>query len=355
MDSIDLGLAMRIVPELLDVLQARTRILQRVRLMQPIGRRTLATELGTTERVLRAEVEFLRQQGLLVSAPAGMWLSEEGQTLLEQLENVLAFIEGRSELSAHLSRALGIPLVLVVAGDCDDDEWVKDTLGYRAAAYMRAALTDDDVLAVTGGTTMAAVAKMMPAKGEAVPIQVVPARGGLGETISVQADTIAAEVAERLGGRSIMLHVPDRVSEDTLARLLSEPEVERRLAEVRRATLVIHGIGNAMKMAERRQMTADEVKMLTGHGAVAEAFGYYFDDEGDIVHSMSIVGLRLADLQQMRMVLAVAGGRSKANAIASAAKAYRMDVLVTDEGAAKALLQRRRDLALMDGQEQGGY
>jgi central glycolytic genes regulator len=40
----------------------------------------------------------------------------------------------------------------------------------------------------------------------------------------------------------------------------------------------------------------------------------------------------------MRLILTVAGGHSKARAIVAAAKAYRMDVLVTDEGAAREIL-----------------
>ena len=54
----------RIVPDLIEEMQTRYDILHYVRLMQPIGRRTLATSLGLTERVLRREVDFLKQQDL---------------------------------------------------------------------------------------------------------------------------------------------------------------------------------------------------------------------------------------------------------------------------------------------------
>jgi len=46
----------RIVPDLIEEMQTRYDILHYVRLMQPIGRRTLAPSLGLTERVLRREV-----------------------------------------------------------------------------------------------------------------------------------------------------------------------------------------------------------------------------------------------------------------------------------------------------------
>ncbi|WDM02959.1 DNA-binding transcriptional regulator [Alicyclobacillus cycloheptanicus] len=307
-------------------------------LVQPIGRRALAAELGITERVLRAEVDFLRQQGLIVAAPAGMSLSEEGQALLEELEEFVATIEGRTELSRTLSRTLGIPTVHVVSGDSDQHAWVKSTLGLQAATVLLGALQPSDVIAVAGGTTMAAVASMAPSKRQPFPVKVVPARGGLGEEVEIQANTIASVLAERIGGTSMMLHVPDRLREDTLEQLLADPYVQQRIPEIRNASIVIHSIGDALRMAERRQLDPEEVALLRHHGAVAEAFGYYFNEAGETVYAMTTVGLQLSDLERMRLILTVAGGHSKARAIVAAAKAYRMDVLVTDEGAAREIL-----------------
>ncbi|MCL6452148.1 MAG: DNA-binding transcriptional regulator [Alicyclobacillus sp.] len=336
--GLEISTAQRIVPELLDTLRARMRILHRIRLLQPIGRRALAAEMGATERVLRAEVEFLRQQGLLTAGPAGMGLSEEGYALLDQLDPVLATLEGRTELAASLSRALGIARVTVVVGDSDEEPWVKDTLGLQAASLLREELTSGDVVAVTGGTTMATLARMMPRRGTHPDVRVVPARGGLGESASVQANTIAEQLAQAIGGSHTVLHVPDRLGEDTLEHLMAEPMVEARLREIRSATVVVHGIGSALEMARRRQLSEAEVALLRERRAVAEAFGYYFDQQGQPVYAMTTAGLKLADLDGVRLVMGVAGGHSKAEAIASAARAYRMDVLVTDEAAAKRIL-----------------
>lgn len=329
----------RIVPELLETLTSRYRILHRIRLLQPIGRRALAGELGTTERVLRSEVEFLRQQGLISAGPAGMVVSEEGNNLLGELDSVLASLEGRTELATALQKVLQIPQVVVVVGDSDVEQWVKDTLGFQAATELTDRLQEGDVVAVTGGSTMSTLAKMMPRRGKAFSVRVVPARGGLGESTSIQANTIAEQLATAMGGTYSVLHVPDRLSEETLRRLNDEPMVQERLNEIRQSTVVVHGIGGALQMAERRALSTTEYETLTQHGAVSEAFGYYFNQQGETVHSMTTVGLKLADLERMRLIIGVAGGASKAPAIASVAKAYRIDVLVTDEGAARKILE----------------
>ncbi|WP_072874991.1 sugar-binding transcriptional regulator [Alicyclobacillus tolerans] len=329
----------RLVPELSDELQKRIRILERILALQPIGRRALAVEMGTTERVLRAELDFLRVQGLLTASSAGVSLTEDGEAVLDRVAEFAVRMDGRKELAERVSRVLGIPQVVVVEDDSDQNSWVKDNLGYRAAELLRSLLQPDEVVGITGGTTMAAIARRMPARAVSYPVKVVPARGGLGEKVEFQANTIASTLAEKLGGESMMLHVPDRLNEETMEQLLNDPYVQQRLPEIRKATLVVHGIGEAVKMAKRRQVPDEEVAWLENQQAVAEAFGYYFNQQGDVVYSMPTIGLRLDDLQNARVVMAVAGGSSKARAVAAAAKAYRIDVLITDEGAARLIVQ----------------
>jgi len=74
----------KLLPELLSVMQKRYQILQYIRLMQPIGRRNLAVSLGLTERVLRSEVTFLKEQDLIDIYPSGMTLTNEGELLLAE-------------------------------------------------------------------------------------------------------------------------------------------------------------------------------------------------------------------------------------------------------------------------------
>ena len=49
------------------------------------------------------------------------------------------------------------------------------------------------------------------------------------------------------------------------------------LDKIRQANITIHGIGDALKMAYRRQSSEQVIENLQHHQAVAEAFGYYFD------------------------------------------------------------------------------
>ena len=77
MDSI-INLQKKIVPELTNLLVQRYQILRQVSHEHPIGRRALAARLGLSERVLRAQVDFLKGCGLLVFSSSGMTVTEEG-------------------------------------------------------------------------------------------------------------------------------------------------------------------------------------------------------------------------------------------------------------------------------------
>jgi central glycolytic genes regulator len=210
-------------------------------------------------------------------------------------------------------------------------------MGYLAARLIRNSL-QQGVLAVTGGSTIAAVADMMPESQSGGRIEVLPARGGIGENVEVQANTIASKLANKLGATYRMLHVPDNLSEEAYHSLLEEPYTQDYLNRIRSTRMVVHGIGQAITMAKRRGASVEVLSLLEREGALGEALGYYFDANGRIVYAMNSIGIRMNDLDQVQTVIAVAGGADKAAAISAVARGSRQDVLVTDQACAEAIL-----------------
>jgi central glycolytic genes regulator len=329
----------RVVPDLSERLIMRYRILQRIELHQPVGRRTLASLERISERVLRAETDVLREQGLLAIGPLGMSVTAGGARVLEHLQAVVERLDGRNELTTALERSLCIASAAVAQGDADRDADAVRAMGRLASERLLRLAEPPCTIAVTGGSTMAALADVMPQQGGARTIAVVPARGGLGERVEYLSNSVASRLADRLGGTYRMFHVPETLSADTAARLALEPAVRDVVTQLRAADIVVHGIGDALTMARRRGLSPDVVEELRQRAAVAEAFGYYFNAAGEIVYAMHTIGLRLEDLAHIRHIVAVAGGAHKAKAIQAAARAYRIDFLITDEGAARLLCQ----------------
>jgi central glycolytic genes regulator len=334
-----LDIQKQLMPDVTEALKKRYTILHHIMAAGIVGRRTLAAYMGVTERVLRAETDFLKEQGLLQVDPMGMRISDTGKLLLEELEPIIKELLGLTELEAALKERFGLQKVLVVPGDSDASPHVKSELGRAAAIALKKAVNKDDVIAVTGGSTMAKVADSLISLSLSKGNLFVPARGGLGESVELQANTIASNMAKRTGGQYRLLHVPDHLSEDAYLSLIQEPNIQEVVEVIRRSRIVIHGIGDAIVMAKRRKVDDTTIHSLVNEGALAEAFGYYFDRGGKVVHKMLTLGLRLEDIQVTEVVIAVAGGQSKSEAISAVMKYGHEDVLVTDEAAAKGILK----------------
>jgi central glycolytic genes regulator len=283
-------------------------------------------------------VELLKDTGLLTVTAAGMNLSEEGQHVLEEMEPMVGELFGLNELAERLRRMLGISEVIVVQGNADQSPWVKEELGRVGARVLKQVVREGDIVAVTGGTSIASVASHLTPSPAFRNVQFVPARGGLGERVELQANTLASAMAAKTGASYRLLHVPDRLHPEALQTLVKEPQVQDVLALLRDTRIVLHGIGDAITMARRRHHSEEEIRELVEAGAVSEAFGYYFNEAGETVHRMPTIGLQLEDVQTAETVLSIAGGESKAKAILSFAKQSCQNVLITDEGAARSLL-----------------
>lgn len=328
----------RLLPDLTEVLKKRYTILHHISSTGVVGRRALATHLDLTERVLRAEVDFLKEQGLLITESSGMKLSDSGRKLLEDMEPIVKELLGLSYLEDALRERFSLKQVIIVPGDSDQSELAKKELGRVGAAELRKYASKDDVVAVAGGSTLAEVANFLTPAAHMKGNLFVPARGGLGESVELQANSIASIMAKKTGGQYRLLHVPDHLGEEAYVSLMQDPNILEVVEVIRSARIVVHGIGDAMVMAQRRKVDRQTIAELKAEGALAEAFGYYFDREGKVVHKMPTVGLRLEDIQKTEVVIAVAGGKSKGEAIAAVMKFGHEDVLVTDEAAAVELM-----------------
>lgn len=333
-----LSLQQKIVPEVIPLLLSRYQILRSIRFLQPVGRRALAEKLKLQERKIRNEVDVLKEHELVSYSPAGMQITSGGDALLWELEDYIREIQGLSLLEEKIAVVYKVNKVIIVPGDSDQDQSVKKDLARVTAQYLLKGLADGSILAVSGGTTLAEVASVLVTPPFKRNITVLPARGGLGEEVEIQANTVAANIAKGLGANYRLLHAPDDLRAKTMQTIAGEPKIKELLDLLRRADVVLHGIGSAEEMVRRRGMPDEKIREILTKGAVGETFGYYFARDGTVVHSTSSVGLLLDELRQINEVVAVAGGKSKAMAVKAVLANAPREILIIDEGAARALV-----------------
>ena len=334
-----LKLQQKIIPEMIELMEKRYNILRNIYYNQPIGRRMLARNLELSERIVRAEINFLKEQNFIEITLPGMVITPHGEEVIDKLKSYIHQIKGLNDLENIIQQKLGIKNVLIVPGNLDEDINVMKELGKATANYLRSILSDGDIISLTGGTTIKDVVESIPKINNFNNVTVVPARGGMGRNLEIQANTLVSNLANKLNCNYKLLHVPDNLSSEAVSAMIKEKSVKDILDIIYNADILIYGIGRADEMARRRGLTSEEMDMLNSEKAVGEAFGYYFDREGKIVYSNPTMGIKYEHIGNVEHVIAVAGGASKGEAIIATELNNKNGVLITDEGAARKIIK----------------
>lgn len=339
-----LNVIKNITPDYIDVLEKRYNILEIINLMQPIGRRSLSNKLGLSERNIRTEANILREQDLIEISSEGMNITSKGKNTIEKLKIIFKDLRGLKDLERQVKEILEIRKVIVVPKTIDDKNLVLKHLGEAVSNYMNVIMKDEMVIGVTGGTTMFhVVEEFKPEKNNYKKITVIPARGGVGKEIQYQANTLVQKLSNKLDCNYKTLYTPDSLSKNAIQSLINEPSIKEIIELIPKIDILVFGIGRADKMAKRRGLTDNEVKHLLEKGAVSEAFGYYFNEQGEIVHEISTIGISLEHFKKLKNIIAVAGGKEKTEAIISISKLNQNLVLVTDESVAKKIIFKYKE------------
>lgn len=338
MDTGFITLMRKLAPDLTDEMTRRALILERISVLQPVGRRQLAARLNLPEREIRNTAVLLKDLGYLELDASGMSLSRKAEEVLDSAREFSKAMNGLTETENKLCELLPVDRVLIAPGNADDDSQVLYDVGRICAGRLRALLQNGNTLAVTGGRTVAAVARNIQSQTP-LNVMVVPARGGIGRSVELQANTLAEEIAGRLGGHYRLIHLPDHLDAAAMQEMLKMPEVHETMELLERADVILHGIGIAAETMRERNMSWAGQADLLRKGAEGESFGAYYDVNGKCLLESSSVGVDLARLKRTCRMVAAAAGASKAGAIISVLRHTPHALLVTDQGAAERMLQ----------------
>lgn len=257
-----LKLQQKIVPEMLKLLEKRYNILRTIYYKQPIGRRVLANDLEIGERIVRTEINFLKSQSLIDINSSGMTVTKEGEEIIDRLKSFIHEVKGLKEIESILKNKLEIFEVIIVPGNLDEDITVKNELGKAAANYLKNIVQDKDIIALTGGSTVKEVVDNMPKINTLKDAVVVPARGGIGRDVELQANTLVANLASKINANYKLMHVQDNLSEAALKAVMEEKSIKEVLDMIHKVNILIHGIGIAEVMATRRGISSEEIAYI---------------------------------------------------------------------------------------------
>ncbi|HET7716877.1 MAG TPA: sugar-binding domain-containing protein [Bauldia sp.] len=252
----------------------------------------------------------------------------------------------RPDLESALQKAFRLREAIVVPAAGKEDPMLFENVAHAAAQHLAAIHPRPNVVGVSWGRTMAAVARAIPPHWNpgAHIVQVngaVALRAGIPRT-----NAVAEDLAAAAPGQATLLPVPAIVgSPETRLVLEKDRIVADVLALARRAEVLCFSFGALSAqsvLVESGYLTKADVVALRRKGAVGDILGRFVDADGRIVDDdldRRTIGLRLEDIGRRAQVIGVSAGPTKhAIAIAALRRAI-VNVIITDEATARFVLE----------------
>uniref|UniRef100_A0A7V3YMY1 Sugar-binding transcriptional regulator n=1 Tax=Candidatus Caldatribacterium californiense TaxID=1454726 RepID=A0A7V3YMY1_9BACT len=269
------------------------------------------------------------------------WAKEEGIVQIRVLEAG----EDTKTLEAKLRERFGLRDVRVASTFSRDPGLVVKRIAQVAASYLRGVVESHTSLGVAYGKTLFAMTHFLVPK--AVPgFQVVQIMGGYGK---LKGDVVAVELARALaqnfGGSVVYLLAPAFAKDETTRdALLGDERVARVLELARNVDIALVGIGGVTSgstLMDTGDIYPHEVEELIARKAVGNICGNFYNEQGEPVPCQADrrrIALTLQELSRIPRVIGVAGGEEKLRPILGALRGKFVNILITDDVTASALL-----------------
>jgi DNA-binding transcriptional regulator LsrR (DeoR family) len=250
-----------------------------------------------------------------------------------------------ANLEVELSNRYGLTYC-EVAPDVDDDPLAMTTLGQAGADFLKREIEHGEfpVIGLGHGRTLSAVVHHLP-RLNASGIKFVSLLGGLTRHYAANPYDVMHRLAEKTGTQAYVMPVPFFANtEEDREVLLSQRGVSEVFDLARGATLKFVGIGTVDRQAhlvKTGMLQPEEIDEIAALGGVGEVLGHFFDRKGRMLETSVTARTLSASFSATGkdMIIAIAGGPAKTDAIRAVLHSHRVQGLVTDERTAHALLR----------------
>lgn len=254
----------------------------------------------------------------------------------------------KQDLEGLLISHFGLHDARVLVGKKRPEEEIRRGMGELTARLLDSYMRDGQIIGVSYGRSLAStVAALSP--NRKVDLTVVPVIGALGsDNPAIDGPELVRRFAHAYGAEYRYLPVPLLV-EDVRTRdaLMQLPKVRETLKLARQAKIVLIGIGAPDPAISsdiwKGYLDDRQLQRTRKQGAVGHMCGQFYDDQGnvlDIEINQRAIGIGIEALSNIDSVIAVASGLGKTNAILGALRGQHLNILVTDDETATAILDR---------------
>jgi DNA-binding transcriptional regulator LsrR (DeoR family) len=250
------------------------------------------------------------------------------------------------DLEKKLTKEAGLASAVVTPTLSGNPGTTLQQVGRAAANHLLETLRDGDVIAITGGKAVSAVVTNLEPE-RSFDVTVVPLTGGVQGKYYTDVNHLATQLAERLGGSTMLVHAPlfaeSREQRDMLMEMASIREV---FDLARRAAVALVGVGSIQTPGssyfDLHPVPNPDREMLARSGVIGEFLAHLIRENGTVADyplNSRLVALDPAELSQCPRTIGVAAGAEKVLPIRAALRGHFLNSLIVDEDTANAVLE----------------
>jgi len=253
-----------------------------------------------------------------------------------------------AELEAAIEETYAVSEVVVTDVPAPESpQMIARGLGAAAASYLLRVINEMDVVGVSWGYTLRGMVAALEPK-DFPNVRIVQMTGGIGKPESEShATELCHQLARTLSCKLALLPAPGVVhSKQTREVYLMDEHVRTAINLLPNITLAFVGIGSlnsySISVRDETILTQADLDEAVANGAVGDIALRFIDSDGQSVQSglsERIIGIDLDHLRQIPRVVGVAGGTNKIEPIRASLRGKLIDVLITDQTTADALVK----------------
>lgn len=252
--------------------------------------------------------------------------------------------EDYSNLEYRIEKSFKIKECIVVPTFENNEEILKMMAGPLNNLFERI-LAGGSYLGIGWGSSLKGISDYINVRGKS-DIKVVPIIGGLGKIgTGVHTNSVAKNIADRLGSISYMMHSPAVLDSKEIREIVENDSNTReiiKLYEIIDTALVgLSDIGPDSTLIKTGSFSLEEFKYLDSLGVVGDVNLIFINENGKHVPNRideRIVRISPDRLKKVKNVIGVAFGRRKLKVILGALRGGLINILFTDEETAENII-----------------
>jgi len=251
-------------------------------------------------------------------------------------------------IESELIEKYSLKDAVVVPYLSDGDNLLKKSFAKAGASYLERIISqhNNSIVGLGWGNTTAYLADYFDSLPIKTKVEVVSLIGNLMTNVAMNPYIIAEKIANKLDAPFYNIWAPAITQSKERAEIFkSEPWINHVLQIASKANIILFSVGEISPSASLFKMgylSREELKRLREKGAVGDILSRFFNAKGELVNDEiheRVISIPINKLKDKgKIVIGVAGGPSKLDAIRGALSGKYVNVLITDEETAEKLL-----------------